>query len=432
MRLSDIIRKDILVVLRDVKALIFILLMPIVLMVILGLALGGIFQSGFSIGTINVAVVDHTKASEAAAAEQSLLPYTDSFDAEMISLYSALDSDEISSFLNYQITSDDDAQRLLDQGEIDAVITIPEGYLTDVAQSLQGGGTVTTVSVQGSKQSTLKTSIVAGIVKAYADSISSVSADFDVLLQTVLDSGSPALAQTVMGNLNIGEYVENSIRASASEAVSIQSKGIESRQTLNSFTYYAIAITCMFMLYSSGQGSSFLYTESEEKTLQRLSAAGVSTKKLLLGKSAAVFILCLVQLTVLFAFSTLAFDIDWGNALGLVIISVCAAISVTGLGVLLMVMVYRTANPRIGTVFQSILVQVLALFGGSYIPLSILPKFFSVVSLITPNGLAVNAYTENVTGASLLEILPYLAGSVALGAVLYFIGVLLFPRERRA
>jgi ABC-2 type transport system permease protein len=135
---------------------------------------------------------------------------------------------------------------------------------------------------------------------------------------------------------------------------------------------------------------------------------------------------------VLLGFSTLAFGIEWGDPLVFILISVCVAISITGLGVLLMVLVYRAGNPAVGSVFQSVIVQVLALIGGSFVPLAVLPAFISTVALFTPNGLAVMAYTGNVSGAPFTEILPYLCGSVLMGIVLYFIGLMLFPKERRA
>ncbi|MDD5017245.1 MAG: ABC transporter permease [Eubacteriales bacterium] len=425
MKLTDIIKKDVLIVLRDFKALVFIFLMPIVLIVILGLALGGIFASdGFSIGRIDIAVVDGVTESEIAAANAQL-GATASYDD--MSLYSVLDSDDIGAFISYEVMDADEAESRLESGEIDAVAAIPEGYALDIAGAMTGGGNGTQIDVMG-RQGEFETTVVDSVVQAYADTLSSVSADMAVLHQ--------AMEHNVSGQQGPGSdfaaFIQTSVNASLADTVEIDSKGVEARGVLTSFFYYSIAITCMFILYSAGQGSSFLYTESDEKTLERLTVAGVSKKKLLLGKSFAVFSLCILQLIVLFAFSTVAFGINWGNTLVFVAISICVAISVTGLGVLLMVLVYRSGNPRIGNMFQAVLVQIFALFGGSYIPLSVLPKFFSTVSVFTPNGLAVQAYTANVTGAPFSEVLPYIAGSVGLGVALYFIGVMLYPRERKA
>lgn len=427
MKLIDIIKKDLRVVLRDRTALIFIFLMPIVLITILSFALGGVFTSdGVSIGHLNIAVVDNTTEDD--TQQMQMEGYGAPMDMKQMSLYSVLDSKEVSEFLSYTVMSEAAAKEKLQNGDIDAVVTIPRGFNAGIINMMTGlGGDDLQIDVMGAQNRTMESGIVASIVRAYTDTLCTLSADMDILIQTAMSSGG--MIQQTMSKLDIDSFMQS---LSAQPDIQINMQGVAARKALSSFSYYSIAITCMFVLYAAGQGSTFLLTECQEKTLLRLTAAGVSTKKLLLGKSVAVFFLCIIQLIVLLGFSTLAFGIEWGNPLVFLLISVCVAISITGLGVLLMVLVYRAGNPSVGSVFQSVLAQVLALFGGSFLPLSVLPAFFSTVALFTPNGLAIMAYTGNVTGAPLVELLPYLGGSVLLGLVLYFLGLMLFPKERRA
>ncbi len=427
MKLTDIISKDMRVVLRDRVALMFIFLMPIVLITILSFALGGVFSSdGLSIGQINIAVVDKTAEDEMQQAAEQMAGYGAFLDMQQMSLYTVFDSKEVSGFLSYTVMDEAAAKEKLQDGDIDAVVTIPKGFNAGMINVMMGNDDDLNVDVTGAQNRTMESGIVAGIVRAYTDTFCTLAADMDILIQTAVSGG---MIQEMIGNLDFESFMKS---LSQQLDIKINMEGIAARKALSSFSYYSIAITCMFVLYSAGQGSTFLLTESQEKTLLRLTAAGVSTKKLLLGKSVAVFSLCVIQLIVLLGFSTLAFGIDWGNPLSFVLISICVAISVTGLGVLLMVFVYRAGNPSVGNVFQSVIAQVLALFGGSFLPLSVLPPFFSTVALFTPNGLAIMAYSGNVTGAPLIEIVPYLGGSVLLGIVLYFLGLMLFPKERRA
>lgn len=425
MKLRDIILKDIRIVLRDRVALMFIFLMPIVLIMILSFALGGMFASeGFSIGRIYIGIVDNDNRQQAQSA---------AFDTNEASIYTLLHNEEIASFISYDIMDESSAKDKLDAGNIDAYITIPNGFSAAVSQAMSGmlGNGIDAgaleLSVTGSPNSTLKAGIINSIVKAYAETLSMLSKDIKLLISTVMQSGSLS-AQTI-AQLDIENFIKS---LAEPPSVDVSFEGIAARKPLSSFSYYSIAITCMFVLFAAGQGSAFLYTESEERTLQRLSASGISGIKLLLGKAFAVFALCLIQLAALLGFSTLVFGIDWGNPYVFMAISACVAVSVTGLGTLLMVIVYRTGNPSIGNVFQSIFVQVLALLGGSFLPLAILPKFFSTLALFTPNGLAVMAYTGNVSGAPFAEVLPFMAGSIAIGIVFMATGALLFPRERRA
>ena len=432
MKLFDIIKKDVLIVLRDIKALIFIIIMPIVLIVILSLALGGVFNSDESVmGSIHIAVVDETGEDETATMTQMLTGYgSDASALDEMSLYSVLDSEEVSAFLSYEKTDTDTAQAMLKSGKADAVVTIPAGTMLSMLSAVMDAGNGAEVTVEGADPGSLKESVTISVVSAWANAVSSVSADIGVLLDALQQSDG--ITQQAVEAADIETYMNDATQSLQQGTASLELRSVAARKSLDSFMYYSIAITCMFILYSAGQGSTFLYDEYEEKTLMRLLAAGISRRKLLLGKGAAVFCLCAVQLIVLFAFSRLALGVDWGDPFGFILISLCVAASVTGLGVLLMVLVYRSGNPRIGSVFQAVIVQVLALFGGSFIPLFTLPAFFSVVSLITPNGLAVRAYTENATGAPLADILPFMGGCLAVGAVLAVIGIALFPRERRA
>lgn len=450
MRIADIIRKDLVVVLRDGKAFIFIVLMPIVLMTILGLALGGVFSTGgYSIGQIDIAVVDLQVAPDQAEMQQEIrdqiasrygakaagnaiqgMEGIDQIGGDQMSLFTVLNSPQVAEFISYEVTDADTARQKLENGEISAVVTIPESFASDMIAAMITGSGHAEIEVTGVPERSIAHSVVSGVVGAYTDTISQVSADIAVLIQAMVEQG--AMSAEAMAAIDIEPMVTDSVQQSVQNAVDVKSKGVAARKPLDSFAYYSIAITCMFVLYSAGQGSTFLQAESAEKTLARLRAAGVSRFKLLFGKSIVVLLLTILQLIILFAFSTLAFGLAWGNMGTFILISLCVALSVTGLGVLLMVLVYRADNPRIGNVFQGVIVQVLALFGGSYLPLSQLPKFFSAISLGTPNGLAIHAYTGNATGAPLVEVLPYMAACFGLGVVLFIIGVTLFPRERRA
>lgn len=415
MKFFDIVFKDLRVILRDKVALMFIFLMPVVLIVILSFALGSVLSTQeVSIGLINIGIVDNDNLNNAA-------PHTS--DA---SIYSVLNSEELASLISYCVLDEQNAKDKLSVGEIDAYITIPNGFLPAVESSMGGvnSGRLE-IKVTGSANSVLKAGIVSNIAKHYTQTLSNTSTAVKLLNDFLQNNDSAQYA----GHVDIASYIKSVAQPSA---LDLRFEGVSARKPLSSFSYYSIAITCMFVLYAAGQGSTFLYTESEEHTLARLSAAGVSGIKLLCSKAFTVFLLCLIQLTVLLGFSTLAFGIDWGNPYVFLAVSACVACSVTGLGALLMVIVYRTGNPSIGSVFQSIIVQVLALFGGSFIPLAMLPEFFSSLALFTPNGLAVMAYTGNVSGAPLEEILPFMAGSVVFGIIFTVAGAALFPRERRA
>lgn len=409
MRLFDIIKKDLMLVLSDPKAMVFILLMPIVLIVILSYSLGGSFESEeYQMGIIKVAIVDNTTEDEKAIIELLML--------QEMTIYALLENEELTDIITYEVTDAENAASLIESGEIDALIIIPEGFIMTITQSMIGSFGETEIEIIGSQYNIIKTNIVATIISSYTNYISSMAAD-KVVLSEFLQSH------------DFVSYVEE-LRADNSTELQINSEGVRRRKVVNQFFYYTIAITGMFILYSAGQGSAFLLNESKNKTLQRLFISGVSHNKLLFGKCFAIFSLCIIQLIFLFTFSTFAFSIDWGNPFIFLLTALSLALSVTGIGALLMVLSYNASSQTLGDMFMSIIVQVMALFGGSFIPLAILPKFFSYVALFTPNGLGIIAFTGNMQGAPLGEIMPYILGNVLMGGFYIALGLHFFEKKK--
>jgi ABC-2 type transport system permease protein len=154
MKIWKLIRKDLIILLSDKKALLIILLMPAILMTILGFALRGIFADTPVTNRVNVAIV---KAYDAEADrlrfESSLKnslfaggmgPETvgelvgaaGKIDPEAIFFHEFLESDEVSELISYRIESEQKARELLDSGLISAIVTLPEHYLFDMRINL--------------------------------------------------------------------------------------------------------------------------------------------------------------------------------------------------------------------------------------------------------------------------------------------------------
>jgi len=71
---------------------------------------------------------------------------------------------------------------------------------------------------------------------------------------------------------------------------------------------------------------------------------------------------------------------------------------VSSLGLVITVITLKTNNYKASDAFSSGVVQILALFGGSYIPLEIMPKFIGALGKYTPNGAVLKAYIKTLEG----------------------------------
>lgn len=74
--------------------------------------------------------------------------------------------------------------------------------------------------------------------------------------------------------------------------------------------------------------------------------------------------------------------------------------------------------------------QIMAALGGSMVPLYVFPEWVNLVTKFLPNGLALQTYLEFMSGASFIDALPAISGSIGLGVIFFAIGLIRLSRER--
>lgn len=157
--------------------------------------------------------------------------------------------------------------------------------------------------------------------------------------------------------------------------------------------------------------------------------AGVKPFDVLVGKAAVIALVTLLQSLLLMGYSKVAFGVSWGNGYHVALILAAVVLAISGLGILLATIGSVTRSYKVSRVFENGLIQVLALFGGSYLPVEQMPDFIQTLSHYVLNGLVLKAYLFNMMGYSLSDILP-LVGGIALNGVV-FIGAALFIFVRK-
>tara|TARA_B100000965_G_C19126405_1_gene555555 strand:+ start:18 stop:353 length:336 start_codon:yes stop_codon:yes gene_type:complete len=99
-------------------------------------------------------------------------------------------------------------------------------------------------------------------------------------------------------------------------------------------------------------------------------------------------------------------------------------ISVAGLGTMIAAATFKAGNYKMSIAFDSVIIQIMALIGGSFIPFEVLPKFMQKLSILSINGIALKSYLKNMMGYGLGEVKIYL--SVLLGLGIVFISIAVF------
>ncbi|HUG89613.1 MAG TPA: ABC transporter permease [Planctomycetaceae bacterium] len=189
--------------------------------------------------------------------------------------------------------------------------------------------------------------------------------------------------------------------------------------------------TVMFVFFLVNIMARSFIQEREIGTLRRLRMAPVRPSSLLMGKTAPFFLISVAQTLLLFGFGRLLFDMSWGPrpALLLPVMFTCS-MAATALGLLLATVV-RTDSQV--SAYANFLVISLAGISGCFMPRDWLPDFMQTISLATPHAWALKAYDQLLRGASrqdpdLTIVATGCAMLVAFSAAFFLLGAIRFRR----
>ena len=413
--LISMIWKDLLVILKDKKSLIITLCMPAILTTILGFAFQSMMSGGFSMDRANIAVVSlgsreqdierikdflespNMEGRMSAEQREDLLELLGDMDFEKILYEDVLGSPEVGEFIKYERMGLDRAKGMLEKGELDAVVVLPEVLPTTLSWNLaMPFRNPVTIEVIKHPDRSIKGEMVSGIVKGFTDALSA-----GIIAKNVLE--------TFIEN-NVGDKATREIQGLVSgmydvgvRDVRVDRVTVEGKRALSSFQYYAVGMAVMFILYVAADGGQYAMDEVNNGTYRRLIAAGTGRWRFFASRFAATTLFAIMQFTVLKYYSAFAFKTDWGSPLGEALLSVFLAVAVGGLSVLLSALNLRLKNSRATIVFQAVVIQVFALLGGSFFPVSGIPVMRKLGSL-TINGAAMSGFLKLMMGYGLAEV----------------------------
>lgn len=433
MIILNIIIKDLKTILSDRKALAIILFMPIILMTILSFALKGSFSSGneSSIEKVNIAVVKQydensdsqmfistlnnsfIKNSMGEETKDELLDSSDEVNPEKIFFKDFLDSKEVSEILSYSVEAESNALKLLDDGKVSAVVLLPEKYMFDMKMNLLTPfRNKVDIKILTHPDRNIDGQIVASVVEAYSNVMSTAIIGKNVVIEAALSNNIEA---GVLKNMN--EVMTDMQESIKNINIEIDDVKVNGRKQINSSAYYAVAMISMFILYAASHGGRMLLEEKENITMQRMIIAGVSRFKILAGKFFTIFLIAVIQIMFMIIFSHLALKVQWGNTNLVLTVSLISSFAVAGIGVFIAVLTYKSNNYKMANIFESAIIQMMALIGGSFIPIDVMPKIIQKLSFLSVNGIVLKAYLKIMMGFNMADIINYIAALIGIGVI---------------
>ncbi len=410
--------KDLKLQLRDYRELALLLLMPVILIAVLGFALGNFLtESAIELEIKAALVVLDDEATGREEFRELLLGADGMSPAERIGLLAAsatidpgqrledvLFSEELSDFVLVERLDGAVAAGRLEADEVQAVVTVPEGYTRDVLAGMLLGDRGGELQVTLSEASPLRASIVTDILEGFAREVSYQS----------------ALGRQVQGAPPPPAEVDGGVET------------FEAARGVSSVAYYTFGMAAMFALFVVGSISGRAFLEKDSLAFDRILVSGASPAAFLLSKTIAGAITVVLQLAFLFLAGGLmlgAFAAEPASFWVPVTITwLLFGLSVGALGGLVSAINFRQNNKSLSDVFSSVMVMVLAVLGGSFYPLEA-GSFIARIGQWTPNGAALNSFLSAAQGAPLSAHLPDFLRLLGGGALLLLIAFGLFRRR---
>lgn len=385
--------KDLLIVIRDKKALLTLIMMPLLLIAILGSAFGDMMNEDkeitikkFTLGIVNL--------------DQGQLSKT-------------LTEDVFTKGLSKQIQvkyyKEDVLYEKIKDHKLSVGIIIDADFTSSLIEGKETKVKLLTVPDPG-----IKATIVQNVIDQFAQSIP-------------IEAMSAQLAQPVAGGQETPSSLtsEEPINQPLLKESTINAK----TKMVSSFQYYAAAMGVMFLLMTVVQGVSTMILEKEQEVYKRLLLTNLTYTNYLSGKLLGLIIICLIQAFILIIGTNLLFGVNWGSStFGIAMMTFAFVINACGLGVLAGSFVKTEKSFSVAGMFGT---QILAALGGSMVPLYIFPDWVLSVTKFFPNGLALQSYLDLMSGASFFDILPAILGSIGLGLFFFAVGLLRLSVERR-
>lgn len=383
--------KDLKIRLLDRRGFMMMLLMPLLLTAILGSALSNIFDNG--------------------GLPKTVIGYYQEGTDELANIFQkdVLQSKEIKDDVKVEVVnSQKELEDMVREQKIDVGIMIPNGWseqiqdgklkepklIIDPSKDIQAKiaeSIIRSFSEHAQTVAVSTKSVVTDLAKSQPENMEQVAREVSVNLQTVATSNKDGIEEGTIG-----------------------------KKSVTAMQYYAAAMLVMFLLYNITVGAKSIVTEQRTETLARLFSTPTSSFAILLGKFFGTLLFACIQFGIFVVATHYAFHVDWGeDTLQIVVVGIAYAICVSGLSMLIAAFI---REEKTADLMGGIGIQLLAILGGSMLPIYVFPDTLQTIANIAPNKWALTSFLNIMSGTSWYSLLPVILSLSSAGIVSVIIG----------
>ncbi|SFC87883.1 ABC-2 type transport system permease protein [Bacillus sp. OV322] len=369
MKIIAIAWKDFKIRITDRRGFLMMLIMPLVLTAILGTALKTVMAG-------DDGIQDTTIGFYAADGD----PLSKSFKDEVLK---KLD------FINIKSAdSESSLESLLKSKKIDAGIAIPANWSSGLNE-----GELKKVKIFSDPDKKIRSQVAESLLTSFSERVKTTS------LATKAVMGDLAAVKQVSSNQPDLKSAAKDVRSEIMKAgeqepqiaeISIGKKMVDSKQ------YYAAAMCAMFLLYNITIGAKSLLNEKTTETLSRLLISPTRGMSVLIGKFLGTWLFSFIQFTLFFMVTSLFLHVNWGgNNLQVISIGLFYSFAVSGLSMIIAAFI---SDIKTADLIGSVGLQIMAILGGSMLPIYAFPDALQAISAFTPNHWAITGFLDVMSG----------------------------------
>ncbi|HEY7358406.1 MAG TPA: ABC transporter permease [Ktedonobacterales bacterium] len=409
-------KKDLVQAITDRGSLLLLLAVPLVLIAVIGFALGNIFGSGSAQISMTVALDNQDSGYVGTAVSQAL----------------HINTSQLVITVNTYHTATEVQQQVKDGNAIAGVV-VPAGtsdtLTTAAQQNTQPGNLVQFYSVPGStdQRVAIAQQIVTGIVNQLVIQQYAGAAAVNQVEQVCHQPGNTCAPSTI-DPATIARMV-GAVTAQATQTAQVALLAAGQATQVDTFDQIVPGYAVFFALFSINAAAATILQEKEDGTFRRLLIAPIHKYSLLGGKLLAQFLLTLLQLVILFGAGYLVFHMHIGSWPGVILLVLGASFAATGLGILL-VSVVKTRRQLAPVV--TLVTLITSAIGGAWWPLFLEPTWMQQIAKVGLTAWAMEGLNGvMIFGKDVAQILPDILGLFAYGAICFIIAMRFFRFQEK-
>lgn len=208
----------------------------------------------------------------------------------------------------------------------------------------------------------------------------------------------------------------------------IEERSLQANKSPRAIDYYAITMLTLIIMYASQGALGEIVYERHGKTQGRILCSSVKKYEYMTSKILGTLIVTMIQVAVIILFSKYALNAYWGNNIPAVLTVVASLIIFStsiGTGI-----AYIIKDNNVASTVLSLIIPFLIFLGGGYVPLDMFgSKLITIIAKISPVDWTNRAILNIIYGND-LSTMPYaLLINIGLSVVFIAAAALIFRKE---